>query len=217
MTSYPAAPWTLTGHAVQTIHLLDIRRARIFVPSELEIVSVLPGHTLGGVYLSAYKQGSTLKYNELIVVAALVRYENRIGSWISHIYVDLEDSVAGGREIWGLPKELAQFTWMNNSVSVRQDELLCRLDFTKEWYSLSSWWRQPFSGNVFSGLGAELLMFNAKLEAKGGLLQGHLDIPDASPLAKLHLQQPWLTLDCQQLRVVTEVPETVGKKTLTDR
>jgi acetoacetate decarboxylase len=26
--------------------------------------------------------------------------------------VDNPDSVAGGREIWGLPKELAEFSWL---------------------------------------------------------------------------------------------------------
>lgn len=214
--SYPAAPWTLKGFAVQTLHLLDIRRSRIFVPSELEVVPVLPGHTLGGVYLSSYGSGSTLEYNELIVVAGLVRYQNQIGTWVSHIYVDLEDSVAGGREIWGLPKEMAQFTWTNNSVSVSQnDQPLCQLDFNKAWFSVSTWWRQPLNGNVFGGLDQELLLFNSKLEAKTGLLQGRLSIPSPSPLAKLHLNQPWLILDCQQLRVVAGVPKTVGTKTPT--
>ena len=214
--SYPAAPWTLNGFAVQTLHLLDIRRSRIFVPSELEVVPVLPGHTLGGVYLSSYGSGSTLEYSELIVVAGLVRYQNKIGTWISHIYVNNEDSVAGGREIWGLPKEMAQFTWTNNSVSVHQkDQQLCHLDYRKDWFSFSTWWRQPLSGNVFGGLETELLLFNSKLEAKTGLLQGRLTIPSTSPLAKLHLNQPWAILDCQQLCVVAGVPETVGTKTPT--
>ena len=49
---YPQAPWTLQGYAIQTLQLLDIDRVRPFIPSELNIITVLPGKTLGGVYLS---------------------------------------------------------------------------------------------------------------------------------------------------------------------
>ena len=103
--NYPAAPWKLKGYALQTLNLIEVEKARNFVPPELEIVSVLPGKTLGGIYLSAYQSGSILEYNELIVVPGLVRYQNKTATWISHIYVDDEKSVAGGREIWGLPKD----------------------------------------------------------------------------------------------------------------
>src|SRR5688572_23194128 len=127
--TYPSAPWTLKGFAVQTLQLVDTARARSFVPPDLDIVSVLPGKTLGVVYLASYGPESVLSYNELIVVPALTRYGKNVGFWISHIYVDHPDSMAGGREIWGLPKELAQFTWQmgeQNHVLVRQGEqVLC--------------------------------------------------------------------------------------------
>ncbi|HVF16551.1 MAG TPA: acetoacetate decarboxylase family protein, partial [Steroidobacteraceae bacterium] len=58
-----------------------------------------------------YGAGSTLQYHELIVAPALVRLGWRMGAWISHIYVDSEMSMLAGREIWGLPKQLAAFHW----------------------------------------------------------------------------------------------------------
>ena len=76
--NYPQPPWNLKGHAIQTLNLLDINQVRPVIPPELEIVAVLPGKTLGGIYLSAYKSGSLLQYNELIVVAGLTRYQNYI-------------------------------------------------------------------------------------------------------------------------------------------
>lgn len=109
--THPPAPWTLQGYAIQSAHLLDIERVRPYIPQEFGIIQVLPGKTVGGVYLSHYGSGSVLEYSELIVVAGLVSYSGKFGGWISHIYVDNPDSVAGGREIWGLPKELAEFTW----------------------------------------------------------------------------------------------------------
>lgn len=68
-----------------------------------------PGWTFGGVYCAHYGAGSTLEYLELIVIPGLVRRGHRLGAWISHIYVDDAQSVAGGRSIWALPKELAEF------------------------------------------------------------------------------------------------------------
>jgi hypothetical protein len=45
--SYPSAPWINKGFAYQSLHLIDLERVRAFVPSDLQIVSVLPGKTLG--------------------------------------------------------------------------------------------------------------------------------------------------------------------------
>ncbi len=128
---YPQyTPWTLKGYAISTVHLVDVDKVRSLIPSELNIISVLPGKTLSVVYLSYYGSGSVLEYSELIVAPALVSYQAKFGGWVSHIYVDNPDSVAGGREIWGLPKEMAEFTWEDNKrVTVRQDKKI----FMQSW------------------------------------------------------------------------------------
>jgi acetoacetate decarboxylase len=59
---------------------------------------------LGGVLLANYTSG-TLVYSELIVFS----HATRRGMAVSHIYVDDEQSLRGGHEIWSLPKELAEF------------------------------------------------------------------------------------------------------------
>ena len=215
--TYPPAPWKLQGYAIETFHLVDIEKARTFVPKELEIVSFLPGKTLAQVYLSSYESDSILTYNELIVASAFVRYAGKIGAWISHIYVDNEDSVAGGREIWSLPKELAQFSWENNSVSVsKNDSLMCHLNYQKAWFSFSSWWRNKLTGNVISGLGSEILFFQSQFEGKLELLKGNLKIPVDSPFAPLNLGKPLLTMKLNQLNLVAGIPEVIGTK-LDDR
>jgi hypothetical protein len=66
----------------------------------------------GGVMLANYTEG-TLAYHELIVF--------RPGWVVSHISVDSEESMRGGRAIWKLPKELAEFTYSRSYVEVRQD------------------------------------------------------------------------------------------------
>jgi acetoacetate decarboxylase len=210
--SYPQAPWTLQGYAIQTLQLIDIEKARPLIPKELEIVSIWPGKTLGGVYLSAYEFGSVLEYSELIVIPAVVSKAGKIGGWVSHIYVDNSDSVAGGREIWGLPKQLAEFTWEKgeqSSVIVRQDNRqLCSLSYSRPSFVLP----MPLSGDVFSTFGADLLLFKGEVNSRFGLINSKLEVPAESPFARLNLGQPGLTVYCDDARLVVHEPKVVGNQ-----
>ncbi|HLV80432.1 MAG TPA: acetoacetate decarboxylase family protein, partial [Chthonomonadaceae bacterium] len=127
---YPAPPWHLQGAAFPMLQVVDSRRARLFVPYGLKIVSLWPGKTLGGLILASYGPGSDLEYNELIAFPALVRRGLKWGVWISHIYVDDDNSLLGGREIWGLPKQWAEFTREEpGRIIVRKgEEVLCALE-----------------------------------------------------------------------------------------
>jgi acetoacetate decarboxylase len=127
---YPPAPWQLRGASVQAFRLVDVERARGLVPPDLRVVPVLPGRTIAVVYCARYGPGSSLLYSELAVAPALVESGGKLGFWISHIYVDNPSSVAGGREIWQLPKQLAHFAWNHaaREVAVTQDwQTLCRI------------------------------------------------------------------------------------------
>ncbi|GET37241.1 acetoacetate decarboxylase family protein [Microseira wollei] len=212
--AYPQAPWTLKGYAIQTLQLIDIDRARPFIPKELDIISVWPGKTLGGVYVSSYGLGSVLEYNELIVVAGVVNYSGKIGGWVSHIYVDNSDSVAGGREIWGLPKELAEFIWVKgeqSNVTIRQgDRQLCSLTYSQPSFGLPI----PFSGPVLSSLGTDLLLFKGEVESRLGLINSKLIVPAESPFSSLNLGQPWLSVYGDDLRLVAGAPQVVGNRSV---
>lgn len=210
---YPPAPWQLQGYALQTLNLINRDRARPFIPAELEIVSILPGRTLGGVYLSAYQSGSILEYNELIVVPGFVRYGGKVGACISHIYVDSEKSVAGGREIWGLPKEMAEFSWEEDRVTVRKEgKDLCCLRYQKGFLSLLPAWKQQFSGQSFGGLGTEILFFDSQFESQMSFAKGYLEIPSNSPFNSLNLGQPFVSLNLRSLKLTANAPAIIGKK-----
>lgn len=204
--SYPQPPWNIQGFGFQTLQLLDLDRVSPLIPTELEIVSVFPGKTLGGVYLASYSQGSTLVYNELIVFSAIVHQVGKMGVWISHIYVDHPDSMAGGREIWGLPKQLAQFTWQTTdalSVRVSQgDRLLCTL--TCNWQLPG--WQQSLSGKVFSMLDAKLIQFAGQGTLKLHLSHVDLQVPPESQFAELGIGQPWLGFYLNPLRLTVDAP-----------
>jgi acetoacetate decarboxylase len=182
--SYPAAPWINKGSAYQTIHLIDVKRAQAFIPSDFSIVSVLPGKTLGVFFVAAYGPGSALEYNELIVAPALIRYGRRFGFWISHIYVDNVDSMAGGREIWGLPKEIAQFSWDATGVEIHLGTIrLASLRWHKPRRLIPALLLLP----TFSKLEPDLLMFQGRVRARSGITSGQLDVPTESPFDTLNL------------------------------
>ena len=207
---YPLAPWTLRGDAVQTVHLVDIARAQAVVPPALQVVPVLPGKTLAIVYVAAYGPGSVLQYNELIVAPALTRYRRSFGFWISHIYVDHPDSVAGGREIWGLPKELAQFEWAPGSqrrIVVQQgDRRLCTVDYGTP----RRLWRQPLLLPVHSLLQAQLLWFKGVVHGRLGISPARVDVPLESPFSALHLGRGRLAYHLREMHFVAHGPRVIS-------
>lgn len=211
--THPPAPWHLQGFAYQTLHLVDSERIRPQVPSQLDIVPLFPGKTLGGVYVASYGVGSTLSYNELIVISGLVHYSGQVGCWISHIYVDHPSSVAGGREIWGLPKEYAQFDWRTDSlpsVTVRQGtETLCHLRCPWQIWG----WRQGITVPVFSFRKPTLLRFNGQGSCTPRLAGIELEIPAESAFAGLELGPVWLGFFCEGLKLTAQPPTVVQPST----
>ena len=67
------------------------------MPPDSSVVSVAPGKTVGGLLFLSYESGSTLVYNELNVISALVRVGSRVAFYLPRLYVDSPASLAGGR------------------------------------------------------------------------------------------------------------------------
>lgn len=209
--TYPPAPWHLQGKALVNLYLVSVDVARLLIPSELTIIPILPGKTIGGVYVASYQAGSILEYNELIVVPALVRYQHHIGFWISHIYVDHQDSMRGGREIWGLPKEIAQFSWKNTEVLVTQNNRsLCHFSLQSEWINLNSRLQPKLQGDCLSRLGTNLLSFKSHLKAKYSVVKSTLEIPQESPFFSLNLGRGFLACSLNNLELTVNAPKQIN-------
>lgn len=192
-SAFPPAPWQLNGEFFAVGGLVPIARAREVVPADLEIVPVLPGMTLGAIAAARYTEGSILTYSELLVVPALVRSGGKTGGWISHIYVDDETSLQGGRGIWGLPKELATFDWeilaergrSSTSLRVSQNGKPI-LDFwaAPRWFAVPTTFDLP----VLSMVGGRLAPWHATISCRTHLASTHLEIPPEAPFAALRPQ-----------------------------
>jgi hypothetical protein len=156
--TYPAAPWRLSGHALAIIRIVPIERIAPQVPKSLSIVPLAPGRTLSIFYVARYAESSTVQYHECIVAPALVRKGPRIGAWISNIYVDNELSMRAGRDIWGLPKQLATFDWRweeRGRVAMTHDEASFELTGSPS----PTRWPLPVVAGAFGTLAPELTWF----------------------------------------------------------
>lgn len=93
-TSYPPAPWKMHGQL--WLSLFRVREGDD------------PGREPGiyGVALVRYEEPSPLTYGELLVARQVEKAVT-----ISDIWVDSPASVAGGRALWAIPKDLCDFTF----------------------------------------------------------------------------------------------------------
>jgi acetoacetate decarboxylase len=173
--SFPPPPWRLAG--------------------ELLIVPALVRpRALGGVMLADYRAG-TLRYSELIVFS---RATTR-GMVVSHIYVDSPESLRGGREVWGLPKELAEFELTRRTFTVRQaGALLLRARIRRRSGRLPLLIPAP----IVSAAGATI--GRAWIKAAPALVT--LEVPSTSPLASLGLAGTRLGLAGDDLRLTMPAP-----------
>jgi hypothetical protein len=106
VTTYPAAPWRLRGQA--HFHVLAVRADRVPATPDGFRPLVLAGRGLVIVGWVDYQGGSILRYGELLA-AVVGRWSGGLSATVTHMWVDSAESRAGGRELWGYPKEMAEF------------------------------------------------------------------------------------------------------------
>jgi len=94
-TAYPPAPWAMHGHMWLSVFRLgrdvDAQRPR----------------GIYGIAWVSYRDPSPLTYGELLVARPVSEPTRAVT--ITDIWVDSPASVAGGRALWAIPKDLADF------------------------------------------------------------------------------------------------------------
>ena len=97
--SYPAAPWQMVGSL--WLSLFKVKE---------QVDETRPAGVYGAAFVS-YEEGSPLTYSELLVARPVNSDEHGRRVTITDIWVDSPASVAGGRELWAIPKGLCDFTF----------------------------------------------------------------------------------------------------------
>ncbi|MEV5597394.1 acetoacetate decarboxylase family protein [Streptomyces sp. NPDC052496] len=154
---YPPPPWHLTGHLWGGLFATESPPAP---PPDL---SPLPVRSLT-VFVIRYRAG-TLSYDELIV-GTLARRGLRAGVYVHWIWVDDERSLRGGRRIWGVPKQLAEFRWEGPRVRVTDGQgLVAVLRLSAKGPSLP---RIPLPMTGFGTLDGARTVLTARFAARPG-------------------------------------------------
>ena len=96
--AYPAAPWQMVGSLWLSLFRL-----------KQDVDELRPAGVYGAAFVS-YEEGSPLTYSELLVARPIKSDEHGRRVTITDIWVDSPASVAGGRELWAIPKGLCDFT-----------------------------------------------------------------------------------------------------------
>lgn len=102
-------PWTLRGDGYMLFYLLPPEQTRddTFAPLELA------GRQVGRitiVILVDYRESNAGAYREIFIAPGAFRFfDDRVYRSVTKIYVETQASVVGGRQNWGIPKELAAF------------------------------------------------------------------------------------------------------------
>jgi hypothetical protein len=203
----------LGGWGLATLGLVDSAAAAAYVPSGAHLVSVLAGKTLGGLVFFSYDRGS-LVYRELNVVAGLVRIGTRLAFLLPRLYVDSDKSLLGGREIWGVPKEIASFEIAQDigvtTIEVRQGSRdVCRLRCTVPTSGLRL--PLPLPLPAFGIRGDSFLMFTGNLAARISLVRAAVEMPAESEFAALGLARPKFSLRCDNLLLNVPSPHVVAR------
>lgn len=106
MTAYPPEPWDLTGVGHVTLWRVPVAALPTLPLSARPLA--LRGEALAASAFVRYDERGLMAYDELLA-GVVVRLGRRVGLSITDIWVDSETSMHGGRELWGIPKDLATF------------------------------------------------------------------------------------------------------------
>ena len=117
--AYPAPPWHTHGRAYAQLFVVDA--ARLHLPEGFRPVA-LAGRAIGILALIEYVAPSPLTYAELVWMPCMVRAGDDRGYFVERMYVDSAASLAGGRELWALPKQLATFAIREREATIETED-----------------------------------------------------------------------------------------------
>ncbi|WP_257455097.1 acetoacetate decarboxylase family protein [Archangium lipolyticum] len=106
---FPPAPWVLRGQIYGSMWMVPAERIQFRVDPTFELLT-FAGRVCVVACFVDYQEGSVLTYGELFgAVSVRTREPRHRGLTVTHMWVDSERSMRGGRALWGMPKEMARF------------------------------------------------------------------------------------------------------------
>ncbi|MFE0519102.1 acetoacetate decarboxylase family protein [Streptomyces sp. NPDC058954] len=192
MTRYPDEPWHLAGQMYLSLWLVPRAELPRVVPGTTPFTAA--GRGLVGAAWVVYENNSVLHYNELLR-AVLLRDGLRPRICITDIWVDNEASLAGGRTLWGIPKEMAAFDIRRaqaTSFAAMSDEGPLATGRYIELRRLPGRW--PLAYTLAQTLNGQIKISPVRSSAAVRLARAEWRTPDDSRLGALSRRTPLLSL-----------------------
>ncbi len=185
--SYPAEPWDLHGHAFVGVWLLPKGVAPPPHSASTPVVRIL-GRTVVAAAFFRYDEPSPLTYDE-IMATQLVRQGVRPRVSITHIWFDSPASRDGGRALWAIPKDLAEFD-RETGAAYRADGI-ASLELSR---TRRLPFRLPLGFRIAQDRDGDLLVSPVRGSARLGVVRGLWAFDGDGPLAFLSGRRPLVTL-----------------------
>ena len=190
MTAYPAEPWDLHGHAYVGVWLLPRDQAPEPTSRATRTVTVF-GRAIVCAAFFVYEEPSPLTYDE-IMATVLVREGWRLRVSITHIWVDSVASRDGGRQLWAIPKDLADFEVARHSSYAAQGIGSLAIGRVRRLP-----WHLPLSFRIAQDRAGTLLVSPVAGRIRFGRAMARWSLASDGPLRFLTGRKPLLTLACR--------------------
>jgi acetoacetate decarboxylase len=187
--AYPPEPWALRGQLHTSVFLVPLLDVPVDLPPGCTPVRVGRFGVVGTAWVS-YEPGGVLSYRE-VMATLLVRRGWRLLPTIVRIWVDSEASRDGGRALWGIPKELADFDFAGERFGARDDRGPLARGTVRPRLRLPGRWPVRFCVVQWREGAAKI----SPVRARAGLSvdSGSLDADPAGPLGFLAGRRPLLS------------------------
>lgn len=195
LNDYPAEPWDLHGHAYVGVWLIPRAHLPAAHSPATRPITIF-GRGIVSAAFFVYEQPSPLTYDE-VMSTVLVRDGWRPRVSITHIWVNSPASRDGGRNLWAIPKELAEF-----EVAPHEHYLAKGIG----WLRVGRFRRLPFGlplgFTIAQDRGGILAVAPVRGRIRGGIGAASWSFSPDGPLAFLSGRRPLLTLAALPFRLL---------------
>ncbi|EYU28452.1 hypothetical protein MIMGU_mgv1a019186mg [Erythranthe guttata] len=93
---------------VVMIHSVRVDSVRPFIPKKFKVVQNFVD-TMGGFFLANYEESPFGAFDELVIIAAIVKSDRSSRAWAAKVLVNSDEARDHGRKVFGLPSQVANF------------------------------------------------------------------------------------------------------------
>ncbi len=196
-TGYPPQPWDLRGQLHAALFTVPVDEVPVDLPPGCRPIRFGRRGIVGAVWVD-YQSGGVLAYRELMTTL-LVRRGFRLLPTITHIWVDSVASRDGGRALWGIPKQLAAFSFDGAHLAAHDDGGPLAAGTVRTRFTLPGRWPVRFS--VAQWLDGRAKISPVRSSARVSLADATFEADPGGPLAFLAGRRPLVAFTLGEFRM----------------